>query len=119
VLANSVSAADGMKNMDEKTKAKAEKQRKYESEIVKVRYINYRGKNERLSKPYMHWAGDPIQMWHFIPDQEYEVPRGLVLEVNDKAKRLPKRSEILDVSGKPTLKDAEGERIHEFVAVGF
>ncbi len=116
-LANSVPASDAFKNMTPSHKAEAEKQRKYESEIVKVRYINYRGKHERLSKPYMHWAGDPITMWHFIPDCEYEVPRGLVMEVNDPFKKLPQRSDVLDAHGRPTLKDGPGERIHEFVAV--
>lgn len=116
-LANSVPASDAFRNMSPAHKAEAEKQRKYESEIVKVRYINYRGSNERLSKPYMHWAGDPITMWHFIPDHEYDVPRGLVMEVNDPNKKLAKRSEVLDATGRPTVKDGAGERIHQFVSV--
>ena len=118
-VGNSVKAEDRFKNITEKNKEKAEKQRKEDCRMVKARYINHRGNHERLSKPYCRYAGDPIQTWHFIPEQEYEVPKGLVDEVNDPNKRLARRSEILDSSGKPTLKDGPGERIHEFVPISF
>ena len=118
VLANSVPFDDFAK-MDPKTKAECQKMKAHDSKIVKARYINHRGANERLSRPYMRWAGDPIQMWNFIPDQEYEVPRGLVDEVNDK-RRIPKKmSGLLDAQGKALLVDQPGQRLHEFVAVGF
>jgi hypothetical protein len=118
VLANSVPFDDFAK-MDAKTKAECQKQKAHDSKIVKVRYINHRGANERLSRPYMRWAGDPIQMWNFIPDQEYDVPRGLVDEVNDK-RRIPKRmSGLLDAHGKALLVDQPGQRIHEFVSTSF
>jgi hypothetical protein len=118
MLANSVPFDDFAK-MDPKTKAECQKMKAHDSKIVKARYINHRGANERLSRPYMRWAGDPIQMWNFIPDQEYEVPRGLVDEVNDK-RRIPKKmSGLLDANGKALLVDQPGQRIHEFVAVGF
>lgn len=98
-------------------KAELEKLRAHESSVVKARYINHRGQHERLTKPYMRWAGDPIQIWHLIPGEVYEMPLGLVEEVN-KA-RLPKRSEILDSQGMPTKRDGQAEQIHELVPVGF
>lgn len=115
-VANSVDD-NGFKHMKPEVKAKAEKLRKEESRIVKARYINHRGNHERLTKPYCHWAGDPIQTWHFIPGYTYDVPKGLVDEVN--SKRLAQRSEILDSKGMPTVKDGPGLQIHEFVPVGF
>lgn len=122
-VANSVQD-NGFKHMDPETKAKCEKLRKEEARKVKARYINHRGKHERLTKPYCRWAGDPIQIWHFIPGHEYEVPKGLVDEVN--AKRLPDRAGLIERNGNKVRedgsalsKDGEGEQIHEFVAVGF
>ena len=115
VLANSVKDTE-FSHMTPENKTKAEKLRKEESRKVKARYMNHRGINERLSKPYCRWAGDPIQMWHFIPGHIYEVPMGLVNEVN--ASYFPKRSDLLDASGKPTLKDSY-EKVHEFVPVSF
>lgn len=117
-VANSVQD-NGFKYMTPETKAKAEKQKKEDSRIVKARYINKIGANERLTRPYCNWAGDPIQMWHFIPDHIYDLPVGLVNDVNAPHKAVPKRSDLLDAKGKPTIKDEKGERIHEFVPVSF
>lgn len=117
-VANSV-PDNGFAHMKPEMKTKCEKMRKDDARIVKARYMNHRGQNERLTKPYMRWAGDPIETWHFIPGEEYELPKGLVDEVNDPRKKLAQRSEVLDASGKPTLKDGPGERIHEFVPVGW
>jgi hypothetical protein len=117
-LANSVKD-DGFQSMDAKTKSKAEKLREEEKRIVKARYMNHRGQNERLTKPYCRWAGDSIDIWHMIPNHVYDVPMGLVNEINDPNKRLAKRSEILDKNGVPTKKDGPGEQIHELVPVSF
>ena len=116
-VANSVKD-ENFKHMTPENKAKAEKLRKEESKLVKARYINHRGSHERLTKPYCHWAGDPIQTWHCIPDHVYDIPKGLVDEVNGN-KGLPRRSEVLDAKGMPTSKDGKSEKIHEFVPVGF
>lgn len=115
-VANS-SQDNGFKYMDAETKAKAEKLKKEDHRMVKAKYMNHRGRNERLTKPYCRWAGDLIQTWHFIPDEIYDVPKGLVDEVN--AARLAERSEILDKKGVPSKKDGPGLQIHEFVPVGF
>jgi len=115
VLANSV-PYDDFKNINVKIKEKCRKAKEHDHQLVKVRYINHRGQHERLSRPYMRWAGDPIQMWHFIPGYEYDVPRGLVEEVNDKRKRPMKMSGLLDAQGKPLMKDIPGDPIHEFVS---
>lgn len=117
VVANSV-PDDGFAKMKPEAKAKAEKLKKEEHRIVKARYINHKGPNERLTKPYMRWAGDPIETWHFIPDEVYELPLGLVNEVNGNP-GLAKRSELLDANGIPTKKEGKSEKIHEFVPVGF
>lgn len=117
-LANSVPFDDFAK-MDVKTKAECQKRKEYDNKTVKARYINHKGRNERLSRPYMRWAGDPIQMWNFIPDHEYEVPRGLIDEVNDKNKIPKKLTGLLDSKGKALSRDMPGERVHEFVPISF
>lgn len=116
-IANSVPDND-FKHFTAENKEKAKKQRKEESRLVKARYINYRGKHERLTKPYCRWAGDHIQFWHLIPDHEYELPMGFINEINE-AEGIPVRSEILDSNGIPTKKDGKPEKIHQLVPVSF
>lgn len=109
---------NSFKHMKPETKVKAEKLRDEEHRLVKARYINHRGNHERLTKPYCRWAGDPIETWHFIPGQTYEVPLGLVNEVNN-SPGLAQRSEILDTNGNPTVRDASALKLHEFVPLNF
>lgn len=116
-VANSVQDNE-FKHMKPDAKKKAEALKKEEQKIIRARYINRRGKNERLRMPYCRWAGEPIQTWNFIPEEEYEVPYGLVKQVNSN-KGLAKRSDLCDANGVPMLKDDGYERIHEFVPVSF
>lgn len=124
-LTNSCENND-FKHMQPKVKTDLEKQKKEDSRLVKVEYLNARGRHERLTKPYCRYAGDPIQIWHFIPGKVYEVPLGLVNEVNDTTKHLKKRSGLLSVDGQsinrdesPLEKDQEGEWLHKMVAASF
>lgn len=124
-LTNSVSA-DDFKNYKPEHKKELERRKKEDARIVKAEYLNSRGRHERLTKPYCKYAGDPIQIWHFIPGKVYDVPLGLVEEVNDKNKMMPKRSGLLSVDGNPVntdesplAQDQEGEWLHRFVAHGF
>lgn len=117
---------DEFKNMKPEHKKQMESERKEDSKTVKAEYMNSRGRHERLTKPYCKYAGDPIQIWHFIPGKTYEVPLGLVKEVNDSTKKIPKRSGLISIDGEPIRKDEspldrdeEGEWLHKFVAVGF
>jgi hypothetical protein len=124
-LTNSV-PFDEFKNMKPEHKKELEKQKKEDAKIVKAEYMNSRGRHERLTKPYCRYAGDPIQIWHFIPGRVYEVPLGLVKEVNDSMKKIPRRSGLVSIDGEairkdesPLDKDEEGEWLHKFVASGF
>lgn len=108
---------NGFKNFEPKYKAMMEKQKKEHSKLVKIRYQHQRGKHERLTKPYCKYSGDPIQIWHFIPGYVYEVPMGLVEEVN--AAELPVRSGLVSIDGQdinrdgsPLDKDQKGEKLH-------
>jgi hypothetical protein len=114
-LTNSVKD-DGFSHMTPEAKAKAEKLRKEEKRIVKARYINHRGNQERLTKPYCRWAGDPIQIYHLIPGEVYELPMGLVNEVNNSG--LIRRSKE-DTDRTPVGKIEGKDVIHELVPVGF
>lgn len=118
VVANSC-VEDPFKNMKPETKKKAEALFKKDHEVVKVQYLNSRGHNERLEMPYCQWSSDPIQYWKFIPEETYEVPRGLVDIVNDPSKTMVQRSDIVDRSGVPMKKDGKGETIHRMVPAGF
>lgn len=120
-LTNSI-PFDDFKNFKEEHKKEMQRMKKEDSKLVKVEYLNSRGRHERLTKPYCKYAGDPIQIWHFIPGYVYEVPKGLVSEVNDKRKYLPKRSGLVSVDGNaikkdesPLEADMEGEYLHRFV----
>ena len=124
-LTNSV-PFDDFKNMKPEHKKDIERQKKEDSRLVKAEYMNSRGRHERLTKPYCKYAGDPIQIWHFIPGKVYEVPMGLVNEVNDKNKIMKRREGLVSVDGEsikkdetPLNKDEEGEWLHRFSAVGF
>lgn len=124
-LTNSV-PFDDFKNMKPDHKKELERQKKEDARLVKAEYMNSRGRHERLTKPYCKYAGDPIQIWHFIPGKVYEVPLGLVNEVNDKNKVMKKRSGLVSIDennvnadGSPLGSDQEGDWLHKFVAVGF
>jgi hypothetical protein len=124
-LTNSV-PFDEFKNMKPEHKKELERQKKEDSRLVKAEYMNSRGRHERLIKPYCKYAGDPIQIWSFIHGKTYEIPLGLVNEVNDKNKIMKKREGLLEVDGKPVQdnqsplnRDEEGDWLHKFTPVGF
>lgn len=123
VLTNSVEFND-FKHMDPKTKEKCIKDKKEDDRLVKVKYINARGSQERLEKAYCRWAGAPIQQWKLIPGYVYEVPMGLVNEINEN--RPPKRSGLMSIDGKdirkdgsPLDQDVEAEPLHLIVPANF
>lgn len=121
-ITNSV-AFDDFKNMTPANKAKLEKEKKEDSRLVKVEYLNSRGRHERLTKPYCKYSGDPITIWHFIPGKIYDVPLGLVKEVNEqvgiKRSGLVQSDNDLQGTGAPLEKDAPADWKHKFVPVGF
>jgi hypothetical protein len=124
-LTNSV-PFDEFKHMKPEHKKEMERQKKEDAKLVKAEYMNARGRHERLTKPYCKYPGDPIEIWHFIPGKTYEVPMGLVNEVNDKSKILKKRSGLVSVDGNainkdesPIDQDQEGEWLHKMVPCGF
>lgn len=122
-IGNSV-AFDEFKHMDAKTKAECEKQKKEDKKIVKARYINSRGKHERLQKPYCRWSGEPIRLYNLIPGYVYELPMGMVKEVN--SKKTIKRSGLVSLDGQPLKrdespldKDEYEDAVHQLVPVTF
>lgn len=124
-LTNSV-PFDDFKAYKPEHKKELERQKKEDSKVVKVEYMNSRGRHERLTKPYCKYAGDPITVYHLIPGKVYELPLGFVNEVNDTMKHIPKRSGLISVDGqsvrqddKPLDKDIAGEWLHRLVPAGF
>lgn len=124
-LTNSV-PFDDFKNMKPEDKKTLEKQKKDDARMVEAEYMNSRGRHERLTKPYCRYAGDPIQIWHFIPGYKYKVPMGLVNEVNDPNKIMKEREGLISVDGNPVQrseaplsKDQDGSWLHKFTPVGF
>lgn len=117
-VANSVQDND-FKYMDQKTKEKCKKQREEDKKMVKARYINHRGANERLTKPYCRWAGDPIHTYHLIPGKEYDLPKGFVDEVNNPLYKPMKRSGLVDKNNNVLMSDKPEDKIHELVPVSF
>ena len=122
-IGNSV-AFDDFKHMDAKTKAKCVAEKKEDNRMVKARYINSRGKHERLQKPYCRWSGDPIRMYNLIPGYVYELPYGMVKEVNEK--KNIQRSGLISLDGQsvrkddaPLDKDQEADQLHQLVPISF
>jgi len=117
---------DDFKNFKPEHKKDLEAQKKEDAKLVKAEYMNSRGMHERLTKPYCKYAGDPIEIWHFIPGHVYKVPLGLVKEVNDKNKVMKKRSGLVSIDGEavtkneaPLTADQDGSWLHKFVSTGF
>ncbi len=123
-LTNSV-PNDDFKHFSPAHKEKLVKEKKEHSRIVKAEYMNSMGRHERLTKPYCKYAGDPIEIYHLIPGHVYELPFGMIEEVNDKSKHMKQRSGLLSVDGNdvnkgaPLENDQEGTWIHRLVPVGF
>lgn len=117
-VGNSVKKEDGYKNMEPKWKEELDKRRKADAQLVKARYINHRGTNERLDKPYCRYAGDTIDSYHLIPGEIYDLPKGFIDEVNG-SPGLARRSDLLDANGQLTLKDGKPEKLHELVPATF
>lgn len=124
-LTNSV-PFDDFKNMKPEHKKQLQSQKKEDDRLVSAEYMNSRGRHERLTKPYCKYAGDPIQIWHFIPGKTYQVPIGLINEVNDQNKIMKRREGLLEVDGEPVQrnqsplsKDEDGTWLHKFVNSGW
>ncbi len=123
VYTNSVENTE-FKHMTPAIKAKVEKEKKEDSQIKKVELLTRNNRHDRLEKVYCKYAGDPIQMWKLIPGRTYDVPYGLVKEVNER--KMPKRSGLLEVDGEkvtkdgaPLDKDTDGDWVYKLVPVGF
>lgn len=107
---------DDFKHMSEAAREKAKKLKKEDNRIVKAKYINLKNPLKRLDKVYCRWAGDPVQQWHLIPGETYEVPMGFVNEVN--AAGLKVRGEK-EVNGEITKKDGGLDQEYQMVAASF
>lgn len=123
VLTNS-NQFDDFKNINPKIKEKCIKEKKEDARKVKVKYINMKGTNERLTRPYCRWSGDPIELYNLIPNHVYELPMGFINEINNK--KTIKRSglcseEGTDINplGAPMEEDKEGDPIHMLVPATF
>lgn len=115
-IANSVTG-DGFQHMTPEAKTEALRKKKEDYRPIKARYLNSRGKGERLYKPFCRNAGEPIQFWKFIPGQVYDVPKGLVDEVNSVKNMV--RADLLDEKGIPNPNDEEEAPLHQFVPADF
>lgn len=116
VVGNSVPDSEG-KRFKEKDRPQMAALRKDQSKMVKCQYINKKGDAERLDMTFCLWDGDPLLTYKFVPDQEYEIPKGLVDQVNNK--KVMKRSGLLDKNNKPLMVDSQEGTEHRFIALGF
>ncbi len=115
-VANSVKD-DDFKNFSPEHKAEMQKRKKNDAKIMKARYLNHQDKiNGELTIPYCKYAGDPIETWRFLANQEYSLPFGLVDQVN--SANLPVRQDKV-VNGITLKKDSLPEKIHEFIPVSW
>lgn len=116
-LVNQVPKSKAFKNVDPKKKDELEKKAKADSEMIEVRYINYR--NQKTGTRYVDWsagAGMPIYLYRFLHNETYTVPKGLVNIVNDARRKRPIREGYIDpATNTPREKDEGSFRIDEFV----
>jgi len=117
---------DDFKSFSPEHRTQLQKEKKEDSRVVKVEYLNSRGRHERLTKPYCKYAGDPIHVYHLIPGKTYELPLGFVKEVNDAQDKLVKRAGLMEVDGKevkrdgsPLDQDEKADWLHKLVPAGF
>jgi len=116
-IPNSVQG-DGFKHMTPEAKEQALKKKKDDGKLIKARYLNKKGLTEYLKKYYCLGGGEPIQEWVFLHEQVYDVPQGLVQEVN--AKKTMVRQGKCDENGEnPAHKDSFEEFEHRFVPADF
>jgi hypothetical protein len=106
------------------TKAKLEKEKKEDSRLVKVEYVNRKGGHERLDKHYCRYAGDRIEKWHLIPGRKYEVPMGMVKEVNglktmQRSGLLERDGENVTPTGAPLAEDRENDWEHKLIPIAY
>lgn len=108
-LANSVKESKGTPER----KSEIEKQRKDDARIVRARYNNRKNQiSGKFEKAYVRHPGDPIQVWKFLTGYEYDIPMGLINEVNSSGRPIRDKDE------KPNegAKDPRGLDIeHEFI----
>lgn len=107
---------DDFKHMAEATREKARKLKKEDNRIVKATYINVKNPMKRLDKPYCRWAGDPIQHYHLISGETYELPVGFVNEVNAVGLRIRGEKEV---DGEVTKKDGGLDQEYRIVPAAF
>ena len=117
---------DDFKNFSPEHITQLQKEKKEDSRIVKVEYLNSKGRHERLTKPYCKYAGDPIHVYHLIPGKIYDLPLGFVKEVNESQDKLMSRAGLMEVDGKevnrdgsPLDHDVKADWTHKLVAAGF
>lgn len=117
VLANSVPFNE-YKRFKEKDRPQMEKLHKEQSKMQKCMYINKKGKNERREMTYNLWDGDPLLAYKFIPDQEYDVPMGLINLVN-KVKKQKRSGLVNPHTNQALMKDEMESGDDQFIPVGF
>lgn len=117
---------DDFKHFSPEHKAQLQKEKKEDARIVKVEYLNSKGRHERLTKPYCKYSGDPINIYHLIPGRVYELPFGFVKEVNDAQDKRMTRAGLMEVDGKevkrdgsPLDQDEKAPWEHKLVPAGF
>lgn len=114
---------DDFKSMTPEFKAKAKKELEHRKKMSKGRYINTESYDDRLDKTYCAGAGEPLQTYHLIPDQVYDLPLGFIEEVNQT--EMAVRSDLLSVDGVNVTKDGTAtakdrvKRVHQIVPIGF
>jgi hypothetical protein len=121
-VANSIQT-DGFEHMKPDMKAKCIKEKAENAKIVKARYVN-KDPGSILEMPYTLGGGEPIDSWVFLDQEVYDVPKGLVKQVNGTQWVQRNKDDSTEEVGKGTssFKDS-GEKIigrirqHQFFPV--
>lgn len=80
-LPNSIKT-ENLDHLTPEHKTEMQKKIKDACKIVRARYIDRQNPHGRFTKPYCAGGGKPIQIWKLISDHVYDLPKGLVEELN-------------------------------------
>lgn len=115
---------DDYKHFSPKHKEEMIKLKKENARMVKMEYINRKGRHERLAKAFCLGAGEPIQQYNLIPGKVYELPKGFVDEVN-RLKNMTRSGLVsldgqeLNKDGSPLERDVEADWEHKLIPVNY
>jgi hypothetical protein len=125
-LANDSQESD-MNKLNERIKNECQMRKEDDATVLRARYLNKHGRGEWMDKAYCRWPGDRIQIWRLLHGHEYDLPKGLINEVNNGAvdqgggliERTREEFARNERESGAVTNERKRDKIHELVPVSF